>query len=271
MPQDYKTSINNLIIVWQGSSWSVITATGSVVGRFPEKYIAINYASSYSPGKFPSYVSESYTIKPTSIRVNQRPKANNPTIAVFDLTWLQRYDIFRVKNDYNPEYVKVSIAHNSNNYALIIRSDILEVEPNKVQYTNPKFIQLTDMLLFRVDVIHYNCAKQPNAPLSKPHYSEDVDTIYAVVRNTRSSWEQITLIDFYRHSSKGFVTAEQIPSINYSHYIKNFLLRAQNGQPSNDMRELAWNGKPTNYALFVQQQQIEENTRQRKYKNPNQK
>jgi len=44
MPQDQKTSINNLLIVWQGSSWSVITARGKVLDRFKSKPHACSFA-----------------------------------------------------------------------------------------------------------------------------------------------------------------------------------------------------------------------------------
>ncbi len=39
-----KTSINNLLIVWQGQSWSVLAPDGSVLARFKEKPHAIKYA-----------------------------------------------------------------------------------------------------------------------------------------------------------------------------------------------------------------------------------
>jgi hypothetical protein len=39
-----KLIINNLTIVWQGQSWSVITPDGNVKARFPDKNDAINYA-----------------------------------------------------------------------------------------------------------------------------------------------------------------------------------------------------------------------------------
>lgn len=44
MPQDYKVSINNLIIVWQGSSWSVIAPDGTVLARFMDKRHAEDFA-----------------------------------------------------------------------------------------------------------------------------------------------------------------------------------------------------------------------------------
>jgi hypothetical protein len=43
----YKESYNDLIIVWQGSSWSVIAADGTVLARFPDKYLARDFARSY--------------------------------------------------------------------------------------------------------------------------------------------------------------------------------------------------------------------------------
>ncbi|MDX1995063.1 MAG: hypothetical protein SF029_21965 [bacterium] len=46
MPQDYKTSRNNLVIVWQGQSWSVVAPDGTVVGRFKWKPYAISFAES---------------------------------------------------------------------------------------------------------------------------------------------------------------------------------------------------------------------------------
>lgn len=39
-----KTNINNLNIVWQGQSWSVIAPTGDVIARFKEKQDAIRFA-----------------------------------------------------------------------------------------------------------------------------------------------------------------------------------------------------------------------------------
>jgi len=41
-----KTVINNLIIIWQGQSWSVLAPDGEVLGRFPDKDEAIRYAES---------------------------------------------------------------------------------------------------------------------------------------------------------------------------------------------------------------------------------
>lgn len=39
-----KTVINNLIIIWQGQSWSVIAPDGEVLARFPDQYEAMRYA-----------------------------------------------------------------------------------------------------------------------------------------------------------------------------------------------------------------------------------
>jgi len=46
MPEDRKTNINNLIIVWQGQSWSTIAPDGRVLGRFPNKRDAFEFAKS---------------------------------------------------------------------------------------------------------------------------------------------------------------------------------------------------------------------------------
>ena len=40
-----KDSINNLLIVWKGQSWSVITPTGEVLGRFQQKVRAADFAA----------------------------------------------------------------------------------------------------------------------------------------------------------------------------------------------------------------------------------
>jgi hypothetical protein len=45
---DRKTNINNLNIVWQGQSWSVIAPDGQVIRRFKEKYEAIQFAQNTS-------------------------------------------------------------------------------------------------------------------------------------------------------------------------------------------------------------------------------
>lgn len=44
MPEDRKTNVNNLTIVWQGQSWSVITAKGEVIFRSTEKREAFEFA-----------------------------------------------------------------------------------------------------------------------------------------------------------------------------------------------------------------------------------
>jgi hypothetical protein len=44
MSEDRKTNINNLIIVWQGQSWSAIAPDGRVLGRFPDKREAFEFA-----------------------------------------------------------------------------------------------------------------------------------------------------------------------------------------------------------------------------------
>lgn len=44
MPEDRKTNINNLTIVWQGQSWSVISPRGDVIYRSTSKREAFNYA-----------------------------------------------------------------------------------------------------------------------------------------------------------------------------------------------------------------------------------
>lgn len=44
MAQDWKTSVNNLIVVWQGSSWSVIAPDGYVLFRHWDKNTAILWA-----------------------------------------------------------------------------------------------------------------------------------------------------------------------------------------------------------------------------------
>jgi hypothetical protein len=48
MPQDRKTNINNLTIVWQGQSWSIIAPNGIVLGRFIEKWDAVQFAKGYT-------------------------------------------------------------------------------------------------------------------------------------------------------------------------------------------------------------------------------
>jgi hypothetical protein len=40
-----KDSINNLLIVWKGQSWSVLTPTGEVLGRFQQKVRAADFAA----------------------------------------------------------------------------------------------------------------------------------------------------------------------------------------------------------------------------------
>jgi|GEM_PF-5908050 len=58
MPQDQKSSINNLIIVWQGSNWSVIAPDGRVLFRHYSKHVAINFAEdelSYSSSIYKPY------------------------------------------------------------------------------------------------------------------------------------------------------------------------------------------------------------------------
>ena len=45
MPEDQKTNVNNLSIVWQGSSWSVLAPHGEVIERFNHKPDAIAFAS----------------------------------------------------------------------------------------------------------------------------------------------------------------------------------------------------------------------------------
>jgi hypothetical protein len=44
MPEDRKTNINNLVIVWQGQSWSTIAPDGRVLGRFLNKRDAFEFA-----------------------------------------------------------------------------------------------------------------------------------------------------------------------------------------------------------------------------------
>ncbi len=44
MPEDRKTNINNLSIIWQGQSWSVITPRGEVMYRSTNKREAFNFA-----------------------------------------------------------------------------------------------------------------------------------------------------------------------------------------------------------------------------------
>lgn len=44
MVNDRKTNINNLTIVWQGQSWSAIAPDGVVLGRFKEKWDAVQFA-----------------------------------------------------------------------------------------------------------------------------------------------------------------------------------------------------------------------------------
>ena len=44
MASSKKLIINNLTIVWQGQSWSIITPDGTVKARFPDKNDAIRYA-----------------------------------------------------------------------------------------------------------------------------------------------------------------------------------------------------------------------------------
>lgn len=58
MPQDYKVSINNLIVVWQGSSWSVIAPDGTVLARFMDKRHAEDFAKGtrdYAAGNYQPY------------------------------------------------------------------------------------------------------------------------------------------------------------------------------------------------------------------------
>jgi hypothetical protein len=42
--EDRKTSVNNIVIVWQGQSWSAIAPNGYVLGRFPSKRLAFDFA-----------------------------------------------------------------------------------------------------------------------------------------------------------------------------------------------------------------------------------
>jgi hypothetical protein len=45
MPEDHKTVINGLLIIWQGQSWSVIdSSSGYVLGRFPDENDARKFA-----------------------------------------------------------------------------------------------------------------------------------------------------------------------------------------------------------------------------------
>lgn len=44
MPEDRKTSINSLIIVWQGQSWSIIAPDGEVLARCKDKRDAFEFA-----------------------------------------------------------------------------------------------------------------------------------------------------------------------------------------------------------------------------------
>lgn len=44
MATSKKLTINNLLIMWQGQSWSVVAPDGSVIARFPDKHVAIKFA-----------------------------------------------------------------------------------------------------------------------------------------------------------------------------------------------------------------------------------
>jgi hypothetical protein len=54
MPQNQKANVNNLVVVWQGQSWSVVAPDGKVLFRHWSKDIAMDWASQnfqYAPGK----------------------------------------------------------------------------------------------------------------------------------------------------------------------------------------------------------------------------
>ena len=55
MPQQYKTCINNLLIVWQGSRWCVIAPNGEVLARFMDKYMAEAFAGADIQYASPQY------------------------------------------------------------------------------------------------------------------------------------------------------------------------------------------------------------------------
>lgn len=58
MPQDWKTNINNLVVVWQGSSWSVIAPDGHVLFRHWSKQDAYEWAEQcvdYASDKYQPY------------------------------------------------------------------------------------------------------------------------------------------------------------------------------------------------------------------------
>jgi hypothetical protein len=70
MPRNYKTSINNLIIVWQGSNWSVIAPDGSVIFRSFNKVDACDFARSYT-----DYAGKNYSAYSGSMAdIEDKPK-----------------------------------------------------------------------------------------------------------------------------------------------------------------------------------------------------
>jgi len=78
-----KTNINNLNIVWQGQSWSVITPSGDVIGRFKEKNDAIRFAE----------ITKDYAKKKPHSSFNEKPKSKfsgfdgELNIEVDDISW----------------------------------------------------------------------------------------------------------------------------------------------------------------------------------------
>jgi hypothetical protein len=96
MPQDRKTTINNLIIVWQGQSWSVIAPDAVVLARFVNKFDAVRYAKAntdHISNSASDYVDDDFMEFREYIYSNsssaRKPKDNLPSNTDSARAWLR--------------------------------------------------------------------------------------------------------------------------------------------------------------------------------------
>jgi hypothetical protein len=93
MPEDRKTSINNLIIVWQGQSWSIIAPNGEVLARCKEKRDAFEFAKGNTrhilyPESVTHYLDEDFIEfageLPQRVQTYQQSWSSTPSDGEFD-------------------------------------------------------------------------------------------------------------------------------------------------------------------------------------------
>lgn len=95
-----KHSVNNLIIVWQGQSWSVIAPDGQVVARFKDKEDATSFAlgkRDFSAQEIPEY-KDMFTLK------KKRSYISNGSYQTKPSTYSYRLDVIKF-----PKWLRILI------------------------------------------------------------------------------------------------------------------------------------------------------------------